>query len=188
MKKISINYRETNYFKLELEIDLEVLKQCSPPYIGNTFEQDWSDYHEMKGVELFNFSTGETEFIENTISPKHIKVRLSKILSKDEGEVELIKKHFKNNYTKLIVDKHIDSDKLFAINSKLSSLNPLVYDTDFLAEVESKNVDDFQSVEIEMELLLTEFINSLDIVNYKDKILDTCLELYQRASKERSVE
>jgi len=39
MKKISINYSETHYYKLKFHIDIEVLRKCSPPYVGNSFEE-----------------------------------------------------------------------------------------------------------------------------------------------------
>ena len=39
MKKISINYSETHYFKFELEIDLDVLRKCSPQYSGNSLDE-----------------------------------------------------------------------------------------------------------------------------------------------------
>ena len=74
MKKISINYRETNYFKLELEIDLEVLKQCSPPYIGNTFEEFkkymWSNVYD--GMD--NISVNEDWLDQNEAILKKTKI------------------------------------------------------------------------------------------------------------------
>ena len=39
MKKISINYSETHYYKLKFHIDIEVLRKCSPPYDGNNFKE-----------------------------------------------------------------------------------------------------------------------------------------------------
>ena len=39
MKKISINYSETHYYKLKFHIDIEVLRKCSPSYEGNSFEE-----------------------------------------------------------------------------------------------------------------------------------------------------
>ena len=39
MKKISINYSETHYYKLKFHIDVEVLRKCSPSYEGNNFKE-----------------------------------------------------------------------------------------------------------------------------------------------------
>lgn len=156
-------------------------------YIGNTFEQNWSDYEEKKGIEIFNFVTGDTKFIENDFSPKHIKLHLSKILSKDQDELQILKTKFKNNFTKLIIDEDIDMQKLSIISDKLANLKPLEFNSEFLVENDIKNANDFDSVEIEMELLLTEYINNLEIHNNKDKILKETLNLYQKALKEVNI-
>ena len=56
MKKISINYSETHYYKLKFDIDIEVLRKCSPPYVGNSFEEFksyvWSNI--FYGVDTIN--------------------------------------------------------------------------------------------------------------------------------------
>jgi len=39
MKKISINYSETHYYKLKFQIDIEVLRKCTPPYVGKNFDE-----------------------------------------------------------------------------------------------------------------------------------------------------
>ena len=43
MKNISVNYSETYYYKLNFHIDIEILRKCSPPYDGNSFE-DFESY------------------------------------------------------------------------------------------------------------------------------------------------
>jgi DNA repair exonuclease SbcCD nuclease subunit len=155
-------------------------------YIGNTFEQDWADFEDQKGIEIFNFTTGETKFIKNDFSPKHIKIHLSKLISKDNDELELVKNHFKNNYTKLIIDEEIEPDKLFAISSKLSNLKPLDFNSEIITCNSNKSADEFDSVEIEMKTLLTEFINSLEIDKNKNRILEKSLQFYEEATKEIS--
>lgn len=150
-------------------------------YIGNTFEQNWSDYEEEKGVEIFTFSTGETQFIKNTVSPKHIKIHLSKLISKDEKESQILKNDLKNNIVKLIIDDEIEPEKLSVLSDKLSKLSPIKFDTESVINSELKSADDFDSVEIDMGLLLTEYIEKLEISENKDKILEETLNLYTKS-------
>jgi len=150
-------------------------------YIGNTYEQNWSDYQEEKGVEILNFSTGEMEFIKNDVSPKHIKVSLSKILAKDEDEIAILKNDFKGNITKLIVDEEVDIEKVYAISDRLSKLKPLDFNAEIITSSSNKTADDFESVEIDMDLLLTEYVEKLEIEDNKDKILSETLSLYEEA-------
>jgi len=49
MKKISINYSETHYYKLKFHIDIEFIIKCSPLYDDNIFEKFksyfWSNFY-----------------------------------------------------------------------------------------------------------------------------------------------
>ena len=155
--------------------------QNSIRYIGNTFQQDWGDYGEEKGVELFNFETGETEFIKNTVSPEYVKVHLSKLLTKDKEELDIVKHKINNNFVKLILDQEVQPEKLALLSEKLTKLTPLQFNTETMIETEVKNADSFESVEIDMKLLLTEYINKLEISENKDNILQESLNLYNKA-------
>jgi DNA repair exonuclease SbcCD nuclease subunit len=150
-------------------------------YIGNTFEQNWSDYEEEKGIEIFSFNTGKTTFIKNDISPKHIKVQLSKLLSKDEKEIKNFKENVKSNIVKLIIDEEIPQEKLSLISEKISKLNPIAFNSEVTNESETKSVDDFESVEIDLKLLLMEYIEKLEIQENKDKILSETIDIYNKA-------
>ena len=56
MKKISINYSETHYYKLKFHMDVEVLGKCSPSYNGNNFKEFenyvWSNI--FYGTDIIN--------------------------------------------------------------------------------------------------------------------------------------
>lgn len=150
-------------------------------YVGCPFQQDWGDFDEEKGVEILNLITGETSFIKNDVSPRYVKIHLSKIMEKDENEMQLIKTGLKNNIVKLIVDMDIQPEKLISISEKLSKYSPFEFNSEFLTESATQNADDFTSVEIDLKLLLIEFINNLDIKENKDKILEETLEIYNKA-------
>ena len=150
-------------------------------YVGNTFQQDWGDYGEEKGVEVLNLTTGETRFVRNTASPEYVKVHLSKLVAKDKNEIEIVKTKLKNNFVKLIIDQDFQPEKLAALSEKLSGLNPLQFNTEALVETVAQNADEFQSVEIDMKLLLTEYVDKLDIPNNKDKVLNETLNLHTKA-------
>lgn len=150
-------------------------------YVGNTFQQDWGDYGEEKGVELFDFNTGESQFIKNDVSPQYVKVHLSKLLAKDQQEVETVKTKLKNNFVKLIIDQEFQPEKLSALSDKLTKLNPLQFNTETTIDEQIQNADDFESVEIDMKLLLTEYVEKLEIPENKDKILSVTLDMYAKA-------
>ena len=98
MKKISINYSETHYYKLEFNIDIEVLRKCSPSYDGNSFEEFksyvWSNIFygtDMIYVNQEWFDNNESILKETKINEGHSMYDelydLSEIqLSSTEGE------------------------------------------------------------------------------------------------------
>lgn len=176
MKKIKNTYSGHFHLRGAREIDGRMIS-----YIGNTFQQNWGESDEVKGIEIIDFSTGKTEFIENTISPKHVKIDLSKVLSKDEEEVNKIKNESKGNIVKIIVDNQVDSSKVDILMERLSKLGPIELNSEIVENVQVKSADEFESVEIDLKLLLQEYINQLEINKDKDKILQETLNIYDKA-------
>lgn len=96
-------------------------------YVGNTFPMDHSDkYFTRKGFEIFDFDTYEYEFIENTISPKFYKVRLSELVE-NKWSIPELNKIIPNNIFKLIIDRNITISDNNILNDIFNSLCPLNY-------------------------------------------------------------
>ena len=55
-------------------------------YIGTPSQINWSDYNETKGFHVLDVESGHLEFIENTVSSKHIKI----ILSSENKTIEVL--------------------------------------------------------------------------------------------------
>jgi len=55
-------------------------------YVGTPSQINWGDYNESKGFHVLDLETDEIEFVENTISPKHIKI----ILNSDEKNIIIL--------------------------------------------------------------------------------------------------
>ena len=74
-------------------------------YVGNTFPMDHSDtYETSKGFDIFDFNTNTSVFVENTISPRFYKIKLSDLISGKWSYKEL-NKCIKNNVFKIIIDR-----------------------------------------------------------------------------------
>lgn len=46
-------------------------------YIGTPFQNDWSDYKEMKGFDVLDLETMQTTFVENVYSSRHLKCTIN---------------------------------------------------------------------------------------------------------------
>lgn len=85
-------------------------------YVGTPSQINWSDYNETKGFHVLDIPSGNLDFIENTISTKHIKIILNSedksldILGlKDNLKFKIDSKLdysvFKNHKAKIYIDK-----------------------------------------------------------------------------------
>ncbi len=63
-------------------------------YVGNPYHKDRGDRDNPKGITIIDLKTGDTEFIENKVSPRFIKENIYDILDVTIGE---LKEMWKNN-------------------------------------------------------------------------------------------
>lgn len=89
-------------------------------YLGSPYEITWNDYGNSKGITLIDISTFKSEFIENTISPKHLKINLSSVI-KDKN----ILKNIKNNFIKFYWDVQLNADKKLDLEEKINKMGAL---------------------------------------------------------------
>lgn len=117
-------------------------------FIGAPYQMDRNDYHDKKGLTILDLETGETKFVENTISPTFKKHKIEK-----DGDILLLahidtKKHFvdleinnsvlvgKRKNRKLL-EEHL-SNKKFA---SVQYINDLVKEKKISEGVEIEEVD-----------------------------------------------
>lgn len=149
-------------------------------YAGSTYEQNFGEANQPKGIINLNISTGNYTFIENTISPKHKYIRLTEILS--IGKInEQIKKDFNGNIVTFIVDSVIETDALDKLVQRLNLLNPLELRVEHYIIKKDLDIDDhvleFQGVDIQNDL--REFVDKLEGVENKENVINYLLELYK---------
>lgn len=85
-------------------------------YVGTPSQINWSDYNEIKGFHVLDIPTGYTEFVENAVSTKHIKIILNsedksmeilglkdKLIFKIDSKLDY--SVFKNHKAKIYIDK-----------------------------------------------------------------------------------
>ena len=150
-------------------------------YVGNTFPMDHSDnYETVKGFDIFDFDTYTSVFVENTISPKFYKIKLSELIS-GIWSFEELNNSIKNNIFKVIIDKNITLTDTNTLSSIINNLGPL----DFCLEWEngknfSQEVAEVELKAFDMEDAIKKYIELLDIPN-KSEVTEYMLKLYEKA-------
>lgn len=154
-------------------------------YVGNPYEMDFGDSMQSKGFYIFDDALNY-EFIENTITPKHIKVFLSKLIYEEDPTI-FFNKIVSNNIVKLIVDKNINTEHLDLLVAKLLTYKPfdlrIDYDVNY-NKVQFTEEGEYDLSGIDIMEAIDEFINLLDIEN-KNEVSKYTTELYKR-SQDRS--
>jgi DNA repair exonuclease SbcCD nuclease subunit len=147
-------------------------------YLGSPYEMDFGDRDQQKGVSIIDFNDlSNVKFVENTITPKHLRLKISDLTQKKYKNVsELVK----NNIVSLYVDSTIDTLTLDLLITKLTQLGPLQFRTEFnvldTAQVDAKEV---KKLSIDIETAFKEFVEHVETRATKKEVLDKCLELYK---------
>ena len=148
-------------------------------YVGNPFEMDFGDSGSSKGIYFLNTTTGTVEFVENTQSPKHMKVLISTLL---EG-TKLSEIGIEGNIIRLVVDKKVKVDQVEKIIAKISSFKPAFITVDYVVNTDTLDIIDGENCDIagvNMEDVIKEFVDLLEIDNQiKDRLYEKCIDIYQ---------
>ena len=147
-------------------------------YLGSPYEMDFGDRGQPKGVSIISFDDlNDIEFIENPVSPKHYRLKISELLEKKYQDLPSI---VKGNIISLYVDTKIDTLTLDLLITKLTQYGPLQFRTEFNilddAQIDTKEV---KKLSIDIETAFHEFVDHVETRATKKEVLDKCLELYK---------
>jgi len=148
-------------------------------YAGNPFEMDFNDVDDQKGFYILDFNQEniQYEFINNNISPIHVKANLSQLenlkkIAKDKGWSKLA--------IKIIIDKDVKTNLLDKIIASINFEAPFSLVTDYLYKF---NVGDVHLTnelgDLNIKQCIIEYIDSLDIDNKNEVTLKT-VHLYNQ--------
>lgn len=151
-------------------------------YLGNPYQMDFGDVYSTKGWYELNVKKSEYTFSENNMSPTHQKVKLSELVEYGSITKE-VKKIFKNNIIKLIIDKNVAPDDMDIILKKYLELKAISITADYDVNfnkfgLENENDHDLSGVDI--PVAIEEFVNLLEDIPNKQEIIDYTVELYVR--------
>jgi DNA repair exonuclease SbcCD nuclease subunit len=148
-------------------------------YLGSPYEMDFGERGQTKGIYFLNTDTLEVELLENQLTPKHIKIKVSDLLT---GIIkpDHLPKLLKNNFIAVDVDKKMDTQTLDLIISKFAQHQPKHVRTDFnIFEQMQLSATEIEEFSFDIDKALLEFVELIDTQVSKKEILDKCLELYK---------
>jgi DNA repair exonuclease SbcCD nuclease subunit len=98
--------------------------------VGNAYQMTRSDCDNTKGVYILDLTTGNHEFIENTFSPKFVKLKLTEIYDTPIGK---IKDMMRNNFVDLYIPSDVPikynlSGFMSQVQHEVRRIEPNIYD------------------------------------------------------------
>ncbi len=148
-------------------------------YLGSPHELDFGDRDQIKGFTILDTNDLSVELIENNVTPKHKKIKISDLLD-NKINLENISSELQNNFVSLCIDRNVNEQILNVVLSKFNQYNPKHIRTDFnIFESVQLSATELNEVSIDIDTALHEFVNLLDTAVSKKDILDKCIELYK---------
>ena len=144
-------------------------------YLGSPYQQNFGDAYDERGIYIFDIDTEELEFFENTVSPKHIKYRLS---NGSAISLEDAKKEIPGNLISLVpID--LTPEEINDWSNKIQSHGPKSFRIDYGQE--SDNTTDFNInnsyTSIDIPQSITTYVKTLDH-KHTDEVVEYLLETY----------
>jgi len=141
-------------------------------YVGSPFQLDFGERDSKKGYYILDTNNLYYTFVENQTTPVHKKILLSEIVN---TPIENIK----SNFVKLVLDVHLDQEKLDTIVRQINEKSPLSLTIDPLINYSinytGDNDQDLSGIDISKAIV--EFVGMLDVDN-KEQIIKKTIELY----------
>jgi DNA repair exonuclease SbcCD nuclease subunit len=138
-------------------------------YLGSPYQHNFGDVGDSRGIYIYDVQQNNFEFIENKISPKHIKISIKNDIDEDV---------IKNNFISVIVDNDADEKDIISYTAKINTLSPQTIRVDY--DGEKSKIDSSLDKDLGTSDLLKsieEYIQTLDI-EYKKEVVDYVKEMY----------
>lgn len=147
-------------------------------YLGAPYEMDFGDREQIRGVSIISFDNlKDIEFVENNITPRHFRLKISDLLQKKYSDLPSL---IKGNIVSVYVDMKLDTLTLDLLISKLTQYGPLQFRTEFnILDNAQIDVKDVKKLSIDIETAFHEFIDHVETRATKKEVLDKCIELFK---------
>lgn len=142
--------------------------------VGSPYQLNWADAGSTKGVHILDVISKDVEFIENTVSPKHVQINVGDKVSKEDVENNIVRVMANSVEEAKQVQSYITELKDFGvadIGAKISAIDAVLPEQ-FVAE--SAGVFD-------QHQLLVDYIEACDFGDKKEKVKEIMERIYKMA-------
>ena len=142
---------------------------------GSPYQLNWADSGSTKGVYFYSPTSGNVDFVENTISPKHIQISVGDKPNREELENNIIRVTANSVDEAKQVQSYIAELKDFGAVDIGAKIN--VVDAALPTNFESADTGEF-----DQHKLLVDYVNACDFGDKKEKVLEIIERIYATAT------
>ena len=144
-------------------------------YVGNTFHHDFNDVGDDRGYHILDIETGGIEFINNSVSPRFKRIKMSEFGDIDEKSVG-------GDVIKLVIDVKSTDEEIAIVENKIKSWKPFWLNTEY--NVVSSDRDGVEHVEsVEILEMFDEFYDQLKLdVEVEKRVRKINERLYEKSN------
>lgn len=142
--------------------------------VGSPYQLNWADAGSSKGVHIFDTHSKEVEFVENTVSPKHVQINVGDEVSKELVNNNIVRVMANSVDEAKQVQSYIAELKDFGavdIGAKISAIDAVLPEQ-FVAE---------PSGAFDQHQLLVDYIDACDFGDKKEKVKEIMERIYKTA-------
>lgn len=149
-------------------------KQKRIVIVGSPYQLNWADAGSTKGVHILDVISKNVEFVENTVSPKHIQINVGDEVSKESVENNIVRVMANSVEEAKQVQSYISELKEYGvadIGAKISAV-----DTALPEQFVSESVGAF-----DQHQMLLDYIEACDFGDKKEKVKEIMERIYKMA-------
>lgn len=149
-------------------------------YVGSAMPLDWGDYGSPpKAICFYDFETEKIEFVENTVSPRYVKININDLINNETDKLD-VAKQIQGNIVKIISNSknEISPVSITTAVERVNGFLPADIQCDIkITKQEAVDVNTNNITTLNVSDALVQYINNMD-TELKDEVLKVVKRIY----------
>jgi DNA repair exonuclease SbcCD nuclease subunit len=144
-------------------------------YLGSPYQHNFGDTGDQRGYYIVDLDNQSFDFIENTFSPKFVKLKTEDLNKKN------ISNKIKNNFVSLNLDSSLKTEEANNLLMKVMQHSPLNVKTEYLEKEENDKTETKAYDSVDILKNICEYVDTLDI-DCKEETIKYLTEIYNKTT------
>jgi DNA repair exonuclease SbcCD nuclease subunit len=144
-------------------------------YLGSPYQHNFGDTGDQRGYYIVDLDNQSFDFIENTFSPKFVKLKTEDLNKKN------LSNKIKNNFVSLNLDSSLKQEDASNLLMKVMKHEPFNVKTEYLEKEDNDKTETKTYDSVDILQNICEYIDTLDI-DCKEETIKYLTEIYNKTT------